>query len=703
MTNQFGPEVNSLLDVFRVDHKITDPKALNLKVAEVRNILDNFDPSSEAGTIGIALGHVQSGKTMSFTALAAEAADRGFNVVIAFLGNTELLLKQNTDRMLSDLRIVGPSAREDFRWAHLHMPKKTYDVNFLLDQPNRTVLITTMKNRSRIESIAAMFENSARTSQINCLIIDDEADQASLNTKVRKGEESATYKAIVRLRQCFPKHIYVQYTATAFAPLLLDRDNELSPTFLEILTPGQNYTGGDAFFVRHRDQVVEFLSDSEAEELDRPGTPQGLKDAVDTFLVGSALMRCDQSTPNSASMLIHTSGLKVDHSEVKKKVEGYLRPMRTRILAGEFDPGWQAVFERLLNFKARFEARGSVIIDNQEFLESLKFVLFHAKVWAVNSDVDEQELDWNLSPFNILIGGNKLDRGFTVRGLTISYMTRQAVQSQADTVEQRARCYGYKASYIQYCRFFAPRAVVSAFTSLVHTEADLRSSLQAWVEAGLPLELWSAAEGLLLPDGLLPTRRNVVKDLYHRPFTEWSWMRSPSLDPEDVMHNLNLLDEMGLLGAPSQKFGEVHVSIIESVQPQDILETFFFKWRGGVGAGWDKALLMRALRRLDEAHLVPTFNVAYFQRQLRDGTFAPRVRSYSEATDSFTIIPQGANEGTNYPGDRFLFSKQFPVVQVHRIKPKEGEFGETLALGIFIPVREGGVDRQILTQIEMEK
>jgi len=201
---------------------------------------------------------------------------------------------------------------------------------------------------------------------------------------------------------------------------------------------------------------------------------------------------------------------------------------------------------------------------------------------------------------------------------------------------------------------------------------------------------------------LRPTRRNVVKDLYHRSFTEWSWMRSPSLDERDVRHNLNLLDQIGVLSASSQKFGEVHVSSLVDVKPGQVLSTFFANWRGGVGAGWDKTLLMRALERLDEAHLVKNFSVAYFQRQLRDGSFAPRLRNYSEESETFTIIPQGSNEGTNYPGDRFLFSPETPVIQIHRLKPKEDGLPETLALGIYIPSSEGGVDRQILTQIEME-
>src|SRR3546814_1240158 len=101
---------------------------------------------------------------------------------------------------------------------------------------------------------------------------------------------------------------------------------------------------------------------------------------------------------------------------------------------------------------------------DEEFEAALAYCVKLTRVWVVNSGEDGEDPDWKLSPINLLIGGNKLDRGFTVKGLTTTYMTRKATKGQADTVEQRARCYGYKRPYIRHCRVFAPKNVTDAFT-----------------------------------------------------------------------------------------------------------------------------------------------------------------------------------------------------------------------------------------------
>ena len=83
---------------------------------------------------------------------------------------------------------------------------------------------------------------------LSCLVIDDEADQAGLNTQVGRGRESTTYQRLVALRQCLPHHTYLQYTATPQAPLLINLIDTLSPRFAELLTPGNDYVGGEGFF-----------------------------------------------------------------------------------------------------------------------------------------------------------------------------------------------------------------------------------------------------------------------------------------------------------------------------------------------------------------------------------------------------------------------------------------------------------------------
>ena len=93
-------------------------------------------------------------------------------------------------------------------------------------------------------------------------------------------------------------------------------------------------------------------------------------------------------------------------------------------------------------------------LHDDVFWSSLEFVLKEITLWLVNSASEVKKVQWNLAPFHILIGGNKLDRGFTVEGLTVTYMNRPA-SDQIDTIEQRARAFGYRSSLLPYCQFFA--------------------------------------------------------------------------------------------------------------------------------------------------------------------------------------------------------------------------------------------------------
>ena len=686
-----GDETQRLMEVFAIDHGIRDQEQQQSKIDEAARILSN----GANGTVGLVLGFVQSGKTASFTTLAALAADNGYRIIIMLLGNTHLLTGQNTERLVGDLRI---ESRDDFRWASLEMPKATTDFDFYLDQPGRVLLITTLKRSNRIEAIAKALERSNLAPQVECLIIDDEADQASLNTMVGKKKESATYMAIQRMRAAIPRHLYVQYTATAFAPLLLEPEDHLSPTFLEVLTPGPDYAGGAAFFIDHRATVVRPLTKDEVGDGEDTSLPPGMRRSIDSFLIGSALARCRPDLPARVSMLIHTSGLKVDHAVIHGWTHSYLSSLRHRANGDLEDVGWITVRERLVGAAADYTAHGVTPVPVDELVEALRSVLSQAHLWVVNSSEEYEELDWARSPYNILIGGNKLDRGFTVKNLTVTYMTRSTTKGQADTIEQRARCYGYKRPYLDYCRVFAPPSVIDSFTSLVHTEADLRSSLLSWVESGRPLGEWSLSDGILLPDDMRPTRRNVLGELSQRSFADWSWQRGPSFDIDDNRENRKLIERLGLFDAPTSDFGEVHLNILESVPADELLAKVLVPWRRVASPGWDHPLLVRAIHRLNEAGLLDDMAVAMFQRKLKDGTIVPRERAFYRSLGEFGEIPQGRNDGTGYPGDRFLVPRSRPFFQVHRLKKKGGD-EEAWALGLFLPEVAGGLARAIYREV----
>src|SRR4051794_2374117 len=234
-----GPEVMRLMRVLELTHGVTDVAAREQKVLEAQRILAHGPTAGQTAAVGVAIGFVQSGKTMSFTTLAALAADNGYRVVVVILGNTHLLVGQNTERLEDDLQI---RQRDDWVWAHLHMPKATTDLDSLLAQDGRVVLITVLKHAARINSLAEIFEKNGLVRDAPVLIVDDEADQASLNAGVRKNRVTPTYRSIRRMRAALNRHLYVQYTATPFAPLLLEPQDGLAPEFAEMLAPGAGYT-----------------------------------------------------------------------------------------------------------------------------------------------------------------------------------------------------------------------------------------------------------------------------------------------------------------------------------------------------------------------------------------------------------------------------------------------------------------------------
>ena len=117
------------------------------------------------------------------------------------------------------------------------------------------ILITVMKNTSHLKNLNFLFHTGIDVEKCKVLIIDDEADQASLNTKAKEKNEynvSTIYSHVRKMKRIFTNHTYVQYTATPQAPLFISLLDILSPSFVEILTPGDDYTGGKAFFQRNK-------------------------------------------------------------------------------------------------------------------------------------------------------------------------------------------------------------------------------------------------------------------------------------------------------------------------------------------------------------------------------------------------------------------------------------------------------------------
>lgn len=644
----------------------------------VRAILDQGPTEGTASQATVlALGYVQSGKTTSITALAAAAADAGYQVIVALLGSTNLLLDQNGERLEAAL---GITARSDYVWVSETNPSSETagkKLRKFVDM-GRVCLVPVLKNAGRIRAVAKQMEKIP--DGVRVLIIDDEADQASLNTS--KDAESSTYAAIRELRNAVPSHLYVQYTATPYAPLLLDAADILSPQHVEFLTPGRGYTGGKQFFIDNADRVVRNvpLLDEQASKTPPLQLQKSLHHALSAFLAGSALLLLHDAASPPISMLVHSTARNDVQARYEFLIRRQLEQWKKTIAADDISTAPEAILEE----RKRIVANGAGDVDDETFLQKLKFVISEAMTWLVNSTADVNKVDWHVSPIHILVGGNKLDRGFTVEGLTVTYMNRPA-SPQVDTLEQRARAFGYRGDLLPYCQFFASKKTIRSLTEVVHTEEDLRARLHDHVENGGSVHTWAREIGLLLPEGMTPTRSSVVTALSTMGLG-WHQMRTPSRLATDTAHNYGLLEQIGLMHAPRISQGRLAFRTL-SIDSLESLDSLLRDWaRPDFSPGWLHDEFVDAVTR-GFAHLKKATIML-----MEDGD-APRKRKWSGEL-GFVNLFQGRDlkpqpNGDFYPGDRFVENLENEpnqiVIQVHRTQVRQHESdGEVLALAIYL-------------------
>ena len=230
-----------------------DEKELDTLRNESIDIISKCTNSSKSDSFqtGLVIGYVQSGKTLSFTTVIALASDNDFSIVIVLAGTKTNLLTQTTSRLRNDLHSVDNRV-----FKIIENPEDSqsdYIARTLTSRRKKILVITILKHNKRIDRLSNVLRNPTVRQALGSapvLIIDDEADQASLNTRASRNarrnedEESSTFAAIHNLRSTIRNHTFLQYTATPQAPLLIDIISSLSPEFYCVISPGKKYTGG---------------------------------------------------------------------------------------------------------------------------------------------------------------------------------------------------------------------------------------------------------------------------------------------------------------------------------------------------------------------------------------------------------------------------------------------------------------------------
>lgn len=467
IVNQSG----NLFESFAVYKGMRDEALANLRseTAHILSYCNKHDNPNAKSVTHLAFGYVQSGKTMSFTALTAMARDNGYRLIFYLAGIANNLYEQTYDRLRSDLfdrdshhyRMIKEDAQ---------MAKNIQNAMLLSKKP--IMLVPILKHHGHINKLAKVcvsetFKNAMKGETV--IIIDDEADQASLNnygyqnSKTGEFKMSSTYEAILKLRLALPGHSYIQYTATPQAQILISIDDILSPKSHTVLSPGTAYTGGKLFFKNEptgivNGSLIRVIPEDEAYHVrhnDLKKMPKSLHEALWFHVMSTAIivhLREDEKI-KYLSMMVHPDQPVKSSKKFLDWVEDDLA-RSAKIL--QKPDGHDVKMRFIKELKEKIYPEVVKYMDEEEkptFEEILPFMndaINDRQLHYVNSKKDgEKEIDWSLGSMHILFGAQLLNRGFTINNLSTTYMPRHTVGvATADTIEQRCRFFGYKMHYI---------------------------------------------------------------------------------------------------------------------------------------------------------------------------------------------------------------------------------------------------------------
>lgn len=526
--------------------KISQADKDNL-IEDAMSILSHCIPPSVPDNItNIAVGYVQSGKTMSFTLLTALAADNGYKIVIYLTGTKTNLQGQTYDRLRDDLQI-GDGDNTDYILFEDNQEATFDNITYIKDLLSSNLidsvlLFPILKHYSHINNLAAIFSDVTLKpilEKVGVLIIDDEADQASFNTYARKNASgpdwgkkdkfSRTYASIVNLRNAFPSHSYVQYTATPQAAFLIDNNDILSPQYQTVLRPGSGYTGGQYFFEQHKNELIRVIPPEEVYHKDRnklTECPKSLVSAVLQFIVSIVVVCYIKKEKKYLSMMIHQDGSCETNELFNRWISGAISDWKECLKLEEDDPSKKELINNFLEAYKEITCNVQDAPTFEKVLEYIPLALLFTKTYLIQSNA-EKTIDWKKTQKkgHILVGAEMLGRGFTIENLSMSYMSRTTVsKATADTIEQRCRFFGYKLSYIDICRVYLPEQSIADYCSYVTFEEIMRANLS---QCESVKEFTKNAPSLVISSKLNPTRKNILsKEIVRNKLSGWRQMRS---------------------------------------------------------------------------------------------------------------------------------------------------------------------------------
>jgi len=549
-----------------------------------------YNPKADVGfdKKGLVVGQVQSGKTSNYTGLICKAADAGYDMIIILAGmhnnlRTQTQLRLDEGFLGFDTKyqrafntgnsIIGAGVGQKIYPAHSFTSSdeggdfsKRGTYSFHTNEP---IIAVVKKNKTRLENLYKWLHSHGtddgsgvrKIKDKTLLLIDDEADNASINVSNDPAKRSAINRAITQILSLFVKSGYVGYTATPFANIFIPfNENDIFPRdFIINLPAPSNYIGPEKVFgfrpiaddensdtvlpiINRINDYQSYIPNKHKKNDQLPSAlPDTLKRAIRCFILTCAIRRLRGQIKEHNSMLVHVTRYITWQNHIRELVvkvfEHYklgidqnnsvvLEELRKTFKEDVKEDNYQyksykTVSQEILNSDLADIDSMIQIHEWKDVLNHLNDAVTKIEVRAINGGSGDI-LDYVDHPNGlsvIAIGGDKLSRGLTLEGLCVSYYLRAS--TMYDTLMQMGRWFGYRPGYVDLCRLFTSRELNEWFCHITHASEELREEFDYMADVAGSTPEQYALKVRTHPGVLQITSSNKMKDTTEIQIT-WS-------------------------------------------------------------------------------------------------------------------------------------------------------------------------------------
>lgn len=441
------------------------------------------------------VGKVQSGKTSNLELLTALAFDNGYNFLLILGGYDKDLLKQSTERFGSTFNTDGGNevlfSENPVLFTTNDKTKESIHINSLdpefvkqLIEENRPIIITCLKRPPAMRGALRAISNViSSVPGIVPFIIDDEGDQASLNTaKDKRRNGTPTYKCIQRLKQILENPLYLSVTATPQANIFQEDISDLNPASIHTVQPGMGYNGASLYHLGDND-IIATVQDNDDYSAKMSSS---LKEAIYYFFIASAIkqLRATKKKYMLSDMIIHVDRTVASHGSIYSSIYDLLELIKQAFNENDSVDVYLNFLKRSYDKYLKDEIKSQYPFDETLKQEITKVIQSTGAI--LQNGLGKHTKDLELTKLHkIYIGGDLLQRGLTFPNLIVSYFTRFAKNGgNMDTTLQRARWFGYRSKYLDLCKIFTTEEISKEFAVLAEVEDDLWEQFED-IEKGL--------------------------------------------------------------------------------------------------------------------------------------------------------------------------------------------------------------------------